>query len=117
MRALVLASSALLVVLSGCSNGEPVDLWKFIDRVLAEAGVPPVTRTVSAWKARLVGRVLEWAYWLFRLSGEPAMTRFVAVQMSTSHWYDISAARRDLGYEPRVSVEEGLRRLAESFGK
>ncbi len=93
------------------SNGEPVELWKFIDRVLAEAGLPPVTRTVGAWKARLVGRVLEWMYWLFRLSGEPPMTRFVAVQMSTSHWYDISAAKRDLGYAPTVSVDEGVKRL------
>ena len=41
------------------------------------------------------------------------MTRFVASQLSTSHWYDISAARRDLGYEPRVSVDEGLRILGD----
>jgi nucleoside-diphosphate-sugar epimerase len=97
------------------SNGEPVELWAFIDRVLAVAGLPPVTRSVSAWKARLAGRVLEWVYRLLQLPGEPPMTRFVASQMSTSHWYDISAARRDLGYEPRVSVEEGLRRLGESM--
>lgn len=95
------------------SNGEPVELWPFVDRILAEAGLPPLTKTVSAWKARLAGRVLEWAYRLFRLPGEPPMTRFVASQMSTSHWYDISAARRDLGYAPRVSVDEGLRRLGE----
>jgi nucleoside-diphosphate-sugar epimerase len=95
------------------SNGEPVELWTFIDRVLAEAGLPPVSRTVSAWKARLAGRVLETAYWLLRLSGEPPMTRFVAIQMSTSHWYDISAARRDLGYSPKVTVEEGLKRMGE----
>ena len=95
------------------SNGDPVDLWAFIDRVLAEAGIPPVSRRVSAWKARLAGRVFEWAYWLLRLPGEPPMTRFVAVQMSTSHWYDISAARRDLGYEPTIPIEEGLMHLGE----
>ena len=95
------------------SNGEPVDLWAFIDRVLAEAGLPPVERRVPAWSARLAGRVLETVYWLLRLPGEPPMTRFVATQLSTAHWYDISAARRDLGYEPKVSVEEGLRRLGE----
>ena len=95
------------------SNGEPVELWPFIDRILAEAGLPPVAKSVSAWKAKLAGRVLEWVYWLFRLPGEPPMTRFVANQISTSHWYDISAARRDLGYEPKVSVEEGLKRLGE----
>jgi nucleoside-diphosphate-sugar epimerase len=95
------------------SNGEPVELWPFIDRILAEAGLPPVTKTVSAWKARLAARVLEFLYWLFRLPGEPPMTRFVASQLSTSHWYDITAARRDLGYDPKVSVEEGLKRLGE----
>src|SRR4029078_9261754 len=95
------------------SNGEPVELWAFIDRVLAEAGLPPVARRVSAWKARVGGRVLESVYWLLRLSGEPPMTRFVATQLSTSHWYDISAAQRDVGYAPTVSVEEGVQRLGE----
>jgi nucleoside-diphosphate-sugar epimerase len=97
------------------SNGEPVELWNFIDRVLAEAGMPPVSRTISAWKAMMAGRVLEWLYWIFRLSGEPPMTRFVAVQMSTSHWYDISAAKRDLGYTPGVTIEDGLKRLGEKL--
>ena len=93
------------------SNGEPVELWPFIARVLSEAGAPPVTKSVSAWKAKLAGRVMEVLYWLLPLPGEPPMTRFVASQLSTSHWYDISAARRDLGYAPKVSVEEGLKRL------
>jgi nucleoside-diphosphate-sugar epimerase len=97
------------------TNGEPVELWDFLNRVFAAAGVPPVTRTVSVWKAKLAGRVLEGVYRLLRLPGEPAMTRFVASQLSTSHWYDITAARRDLGYEPRVSIDEGLKRLAETF--
>lgn len=96
------------------SNGEPVELWPFVDRVLAEAGLPPVTKQVSAWKARLAGRVMEWVYrFVPFVPGEPPMTRFVASQMSTSHWYDISAAKRDLEYSPKVSVEEGLKRLGE----
>ena len=97
------------------TNGEPVDLWEFLNRVLALAGLPPVTKSVSVWKARLAGRVLEFVYRVLRLSAEPAMTRFVASQLATSHWYDISAARRDLGYEPKVGLEDGLRRLAESL--
>ena len=102
------------------SNGEPVELWSFIDRVLAEAGLPPVTQVASsAWKAKLrvLARVLkEWVYRvvLFPVCrAEPPMTRFVASQLSTSHWYDISAARRDLGYDPKVSVAEGLNRLGD----
>lgn len=97
------------------SDGTPVGLWDFVNRVLAEVGVPPVTRTVPAWKARLAGRVLETAYRWLRLSAEPPMTRFVAEQLATSHWYDLTAARRDLGYDPKVSTDEGLRRLGESL--
>ena len=41
------------------------------------------------------------------------MTRFLAAQLSTSHWFDIGAARRDFGYEPRVSTAEGMQRLGE----
>ena len=40
------------------------------------------------------------------------MTRFLARELATAHWFDISAARRDLGFEPAVSIDEGLRRLA-----
>ena len=97
------------------SDGTPVELWEFVNRILAAGGVPPVTRSVAKWKARLAGRLLEIVHRTFRLNGEPAMTRFVASQLSTSHWYDISAARRDLGYEPRVGLEEGLKRLADSL--
>lgn len=93
------------------SNGEPVGLWAFINRVLDDNGLSPVTKTISVRKAKLAGRVLEWWYRTLRLAGEPPMTRFVADQLSTSHWYDISAARRDFNYEPRVSTDEGLRRL------
>jgi 2-alkyl-3-oxoalkanoate reductase len=99
------------------TNGEPVKLWDFLNRVFALAGLPPVTRSAPVWLATLAGRVAESTHRLFRLAGEPAMTRFVAIQMSTSHWFAIAAARRDLGYAPRVSVEEGLRRLAATFGR
>jgi nucleoside-diphosphate-sugar epimerase len=94
------------------TDGAPVDLWEFLDRVLVLAGLPPVTKSVSVWKARAAGRVLEFFYRTLRLAGEPPMTRFVASQLATSHWYTIAAARRDLGYEPKVGLEEGLRRLA-----
>lgn len=97
------------------SNGEPVVMWDFLNRMITDAGLPPVTRAVPVWFARTAGTLFEWAYRLLRLSGEPPMTRFVADQLSTSHWYDISAAKRDFGYEPAVSVDEGLRRLTGSL--
>jgi 2-alkyl-3-oxoalkanoate reductase len=97
------------------SNGEPVVLWDFLNRVITDAGIPPVTRTVPVWLAKLMARLMERFYKLFRLNGEPPMTRFVVEQLSTSHWYDISAAKRDFGYTPTVSIDEGLKRLKESL--
>lgn len=95
------------------TNGEPLPLWELVNKILAAGGVPPVTRTVSPAVANAAGAFLEFIYRFFRLPGEPPMTRFVARELSTSHWFDIGAARRDLGYEPQVSVDEGLSRLAE----
>ena len=97
------------------TNGEPVELWQFLNRVLAIAGVPPVTRAVPVWRARLAAKLLERVYRAFRLRSEPPLTRFVVSQLATSHYFDIAAARRDLGYTPKVSIDEGLARLAASL--
>jgi nucleoside-diphosphate-sugar epimerase len=59
-----------------------------------------------------VGGLLEAVYGLFGVKSEPPMTRFVASQLSTAHWFDISAIRRDLGYAPAISIDEGMARLA-----
>jgi nucleoside-diphosphate-sugar epimerase len=95
------------------SQGEPVLVWPFINRILGLAGLPPVARRVPTRLAYAAGAVLEAVYRLLGRTGEPRMTRFLAVQLGTSHWFDISAARRDLGYKPAVSTEEGLTRLKE----
>jgi nucleoside-diphosphate-sugar epimerase len=97
------------------SQGEPVPLWGLVNRILAAAGLPPVTRSVPYAAAYAAACALEAAYAVLRLRGEPPMTRFLARELSTAHWFDLSAARRDLGYEPGVSLDEGLRRLAKSF--
>lgn len=93
------------------AQGEPILLWDFLDRILAAAGMPPVRRSVPAALAYAAGAALEIAYRALRLPGEPHMTRFLARQLSTSHWFDLTAAKRDFGYVATVSIEEGLRRL------
>ena len=97
------------------SDGTPVDLWDFVNRILEAGNVPPVTKSISVWKAKLAGRILERVYRFFGIAAEPPMTRFVASQLSTSHWYDISAAKREFNYVPHVGIEEGLERLSLSL--
>ena len=94
------------------SQGEPVNCWDWVDQILALAGLPPVEKQISRGAAYWVGAGLEATHWAARRwDAEPRMMRFVALQLSTDHYFDISAARRDLGYEPRVSMAEGMQRL------
>ena len=95
------------------SQGEPVNCWQWIDEILALAGLPPVKKSISYQAAARVGAVLEQGYRLLRLRSEPPMTRFLAAQLAMSHWFDISAARRDFGYDPQISTAEGMRRLGQ----
>lgn len=97
------------------SNEEPVPLWDLINRMLACADLPPVTKSISPGMAYGIGAVLEFVYRMTGSHSEPPMTRFVARQLSTSHWYDLTAAKRDLGYVPRVTIAEGLRQLRNSL--
>ena len=95
------------------SNGEPVPLWDMVNWMLAAAGLLPVTRTVPV----PVALALAWSFeTVNRLTGsaeEPRLTMFMAREMSTAHWFNISAAKRDFGYTPRVTTKEGLKRLTE----
>ena len=95
------------------SNGEPIELWDMVNRMLAAAGLPPVTRSMPV----PVALALAWVFETFaRMTGsenEPRLTRFVVCEMTTAHWFNLAAAKRDFGYVPRVSTEEGLRRLAQ----
>lgn len=97
------------------SDGEPVSLWNWIGQILEALGYAPVRGQVSLQQARLLGGALEWLYRTFRLEGEPPMTRFTACQLGTSHYYDLSAARQDFGYQPVVAFEEGMRRMLSYF--
>lgn len=93
------------------SQNEPVHCWEWIDEILALVDLPPVRKSISRRNAERGGLVLESIYRLLSLNGEPPMTRFLAAQLATSHWFDLSAARRDFGYAPAISTSEGMRRL------
>lgn len=93
------------------SQDDPMALWDMVDAILAAADLPPVRRSISAAAAMRIGTLMEWFYRTLRLPGEPPMTRFVAQELATAHWFDIRAAKTDLGYRPQVSTRDGLNRL------
>ena len=93
------------------SQDEPVPMWDMVNRLLYAAGAPPVTREVPVWLAMGLAWGFEAAHRFTGNLDEPRLTRFVVRELSTAHWFNISAARRDLGYAPRVSIAEGLLQL------
>ena len=89
---------------------QPVELWPWINRILAALDVPPLERRVSLGTASAAGRVCELLWSALPLPGQPPMTRFVARQLATSHSYDMAPARRDFGYVEEVGLEEATER-------
>src|SRR5262249_26293667 len=94
------------------TNGEPVNCWQWINEILITAGLSPVSRSVSLPVAYAAGAILETLWKALGRTDEPRMTRFLAAQLGTSHYFNVAAARRDFGYEPKISMAEGMKKLA-----
>jgi 2-alkyl-3-oxoalkanoate reductase len=97
------------------TNGEPVVLWDWVNQLLTSLGEPPVTRHISLRTASAVGAVCETAWRVLPLRGEPPMTRFIAAELAKDHWFSLDAARRDLGYVPRITMAAGTTELIASL--
>ena len=97
------------------TNGEPLPAAEIMRRLLESVGEKPRIRSVPLALARIAAAVVEILWRGLRLKSDPPVSRFLVEQLSTAHWFDISAAQRDLGYRPRVSIDEGLQRLAAAW--
>ena len=96
------------------SNGEPMAVRDLVNALLRAVGAPAVEKHLPFRAAYAIGAVCEAAWTVLPLKGEPPLTRFLAEQLATTHWYDMGPATRDFGYVPRVTIAEGLQRLAEA---
>lgn len=103
------ARSEALVV----SNGEPRTVREILSRICLAMGVPPPARRVPAPVAKAAGVAVQ-AMWAGLGRNEPPLTRFLAEQLSTAHWFDQRRTREALGWRPRVTLDEGFRALAAS---
>lgn len=99
------------------TNGEPVALWEWINELLRALGEAPVTKRISLGAASALGAACELAWGILPVRGEPPMTRFIAAELARDHWFDPGAARRELGYAPRVSMAAGMAELVASLKK
>jgi nucleoside-diphosphate-sugar epimerase len=98
------------------SQSDPVNCWDWINEILQMSGLPRVRRSISYYWAYRLGYMLERYHEMFDIEREPRMTRFLAGQLAKSHYFDVSRARRDFGYAPVISIEQGMKRLEGSAG-
>lgn len=94
------------------TDDEPVNLWEWVRHILSDLELPPIRRRVPYRLAYAVGFLQELAWRALPLGGEPTVTRYSAAELGTNHTYSIARARSDLGYEPTVDREEGMRRTS-----
>ncbi len=97
------------------SNDEPLSQRQIIGGLLKAAGLDVEIQPISPRIAIAAGILLETTWKLFKLKSEPPITRWSAEHLSTAHWYDISAAKRDLGYKAEISINEGMEILSASL--
>ncbi|MHA1439839.1 MAG: NAD-dependent epimerase/dehydratase family protein [Promethearchaeota archaeon] len=98
------------------SQGEPVVPWELLQNLFSQLNIPPITRKISYKLAYIGGAILEFFFKIFRIrKKEPLITRFLASELSKSHFFDISKAKNELGYEPKISLEEGLKKYVDYY--
>ena len=97
------------------SNGEPLANGEIIARLLEAAGETPNIGTVPPGLAMTIAGAVEGLWRLTRRRSDPPLSRFVVEHLATAHWYNLQAAKRDLGYVPTVSITEGLERLRSAW--
>jgi len=96
------------------TNGEPLPIADLLMRILTAAALTPKIPSISPRVAYVIGGGLEFVYRFLRLTKEPPITRFAVRELATSHFFDISATKRDLGYNPLISIDEGITRLRQA---
>jgi nucleoside-diphosphate-sugar epimerase len=99
------------------TNGEPRPVAELLAGICAAAGVPAPAWSVPAGVARAAGSLIEAVWRVKPGADEPPMTRFLAEQLSTAHWFDQRRTRADLQWQPTVSLDEGLVRLAAHYSR
>jgi 2-alkyl-3-oxoalkanoate reductase len=95
------------------TNGEPVLLWDFLNMMLVISGCETVGKWIPASTALFISGFAESFYKIFPGTAEPILTRFLVSELTRSHWFNISRARRLLNYNPGISNIEGLKKIAE----
>ena len=99
------------------SDDDPVILWEWIDNFLVQLGIEKVNKSISLKQAKFLGAFFEAVYKTCQIQKEPPLTKFVAMQLGLSHFFDISAAKKDFGYCSIVNHDDAMKETIEYFAR
>ena len=107
-----LSSSSKIAAKAYFVGQGPVKLWEFTNEILIRSGLPKVSKKISFKKAYFIGKIIEILLSTLRIYKiHPPMTRFIALQLAKSHYYNHHNIEDDLGFKPRYSINEGIDKL------
>lgn len=93
-------------------GGEPIVLWDWVAALSRACGLSPIRGSVPTGVAMILAHACDTAVILTRGRLHLPISAYLIAELTTEHYSDITRARTKLGYTPRVSVEEGLARIA-----
>ena len=97
------------------SQDEPIILWSWLNQILIELNIDPLTRRVPLKVAFFLAAILE-AFWkLFAIKGDPPITRFAAVELAKDHYFNISRSKQDLAYSPQYTMDQAIEKTVEDL--
>jgi nucleoside-diphosphate-sugar epimerase len=121
------AGAALVAAVDACgpvhgealvvTNGEPRPVHEVLTRLCLAAGAPPPRHRVPAWLARTAGTAVDAVWTVAGRQDDPPITRFLAEQLSTAHWFDQRRTREVLGWRPEIDLDTGFERLARWYAE
>lgn len=97
------------------TNGEPVLLWDFMNKILEVAGVDKIKKSVPAWIAEVLSVFIDASHKVIMKNREPLFTRFLVKELTQNHWFNICNARSILRYNPVISNIDSLNKMSENL--
>jgi len=92
------------------SQGEPVNMWSWINEILQKNNLPPVQKSIPAGVATCIAQVLETIARVLPGNKEPLLTKFLVSEMATSHYFDISSAKKELAWHPTHTIPQAMQK-------
>ena len=90
------------------TNGEPIHLWSTLEELSHRLGYPAPKGKINTSMALFLANLVELSHWALSINREPLLTRYGVAVLANSTTLNIQAARQELGYKPRISIDEGL---------